>query len=205
MRIDKVEKIIIHHSLTKDGRVVDWDAIRRYHIQTRHFTDIGYHFGLERVNGKLTWQIGRDPRTMGAHTKEYRMNHKSLGVCVVGNFDNHEPDNETYHFLAKRVAKLCREYDLNSLDIDPHHKYTPYKSCPGKMFDMAYLRRLVTIELESGAFRDIEGHWCEKTVVEAARLNILKGNQGLFRPDDTLTRAEFAAGLLSLYKILKEE
>jgi hypothetical protein len=42
----KVQKLIIHHSLSKDGQTVDWNAIRRYHIQEKGWDDIGYHGGL---------------------------------------------------------------------------------------------------------------------------------------------------------------
>ena len=66
--------IVIHHSLTKDGTVVDWEAIRRYHKETNGWSDIGYHYGIERVGGGLSLQVGRPESQPGAHTKEMHMN-----------------------------------------------------------------------------------------------------------------------------------
>ena len=56
---------------------------------------------------------------------------------------------------------------------------------------------------EMAAFLDTQGHWAEKAIEKAAAKGIIKGKEdGLFHPDDTLTRAEFVAvldrlGLLS--------
>lgn len=40
---------------------------------------------------------------------------------------------------------------------------------------------------------DIAGHWAEAAVTKSAELGIMNGYQGDYKPDDTITRAEFAA------------
>jgi hypothetical protein len=45
------EYIVIHHSLTPDNQTVSWNAIRRYHIDVNKWADIGYHYGIENING----------------------------------------------------------------------------------------------------------------------------------------------------------
>lgn len=137
----KVTKLIIHHSLTKDQTVADWSAIRRYHIQDKGWTDIGYHWGIENVNGSIVVQKGRAEYITGAHTKG--MNDKSLGICVVGNYDLAPPLEAVLNRLADLCALKCREYHLRPEDIEPHHKYANYKTCPGSKFPIDKLRTKV--------------------------------------------------------------
>ncbi len=105
----KPEYIVIHHSLTKDGIVADWEAIRKYHREVNGWSDIGYHYGIERVGRRILLQVGRPESEFGAHTKEMHMNSKSLGICVVGNFDQAPPGLEIMRFLAEIVRRKVEE------------------------------------------------------------------------------------------------
>lgn len=135
--------IMIHHSLTKDGQVVDWNAIRRYHIKTRGWRDIGYNYGVEKVNGVYQVMLGRDLNIPGAHCKHSNMNRLAIGICVVGNYDNRVPSIKSLNLLAAAVVvPLMRKYDIPIENIVRHHDYTPYKTCPGKMFPMLVLKEL---------------------------------------------------------------
>jgi N-acetyl-anhydromuramyl-L-alanine amidase AmpD len=143
-----VKRLIIHHSLTKDGAVNDWDAIRRYHIETNGWRDIGYHYGIENVGGKIVLQKGRRESQPGAHTKG--MNEKSLGICVVGNYDLAEPSEAAMNVLANLCASLCKKYRLTENDIRTHHEYASYKTCPGSKFPMDKLREKVRAIMAGG-------------------------------------------------------
>jgi N-acetylmuramoyl-L-alanine amidase len=144
----KVTKLIIHHSLTKDQTVADWPAIRRYHVQTKGWDDIGYHWGIEVVNGAVVLQKGRPESKPGAHTKG--MNSSSLGICVVGNYDLGPPSEAILNRLADLCALKCKEYHLKPEDIMPHHYYAHYKTCPGSKFPMDKLREKVRTIMASG-------------------------------------------------------
>jgi N-acetylmuramoyl-L-alanine amidase len=144
----KVIKIIIHHSLTKDQTVNDWKAIRRYHIETNGWNDIGYHYGIENVGGKIVIQKGRVENVVGAHCKG--MNDKSIGVCVVGNYDLAEPAEWALKVLTGLCTDICKRYGLMPEDIETHHKYASYKTCPGAKFPMMKLRQMVARKLGGG-------------------------------------------------------
>lgn len=45
--------------------------------------------------------------------------------------------------------------------------------------------------LDVPEFSDISGNWAEKYIVNSAELGLVEGYQGLYRPNDTMTRAEF--------------
>jgi N-acetylmuramoyl-L-alanine amidase len=144
----KVEKLIIHHSLTKDQIVADWPAITRYHVEVKKFKANGYHWGIETVNNAIVLQKGRPENMVGAHT--IGMNDKSLGICVVGNYDLAPPSEAVLNRLADLCALKCREYKLRPEDIEPHHKYASYKTCPGTKFPMDKLRQKVKNLLAGG-------------------------------------------------------
>jgi hypothetical protein len=138
------EGIVVHHSLTKDGQVVDWDAIKRYHMTAPEFMmdDIGYHGGVERINGKVTILTGRPINKMGGHTKG---KNNMLGLCIVGNYDNNPPDDELLRSAATMVrAWLYMFPHLTVDDVFEHHTFATYKSCPGKAFPWEHFIAMVT-------------------------------------------------------------
>ena len=138
----KPERIIIHHSLTKDGSTVSWDAIRRWHMGLHpdspyKMRDIGYHFGIELIGNRHEILVGRLPNEPGAHTKGYNKN--SLGVCVVGNFDIDPVPREAFALCVRLVSWLCHNFEISFAHVEGHKMYAQ-KTCPGLNFDMELLR-----------------------------------------------------------------
>jgi hypothetical protein len=137
--------VMIHHSFTEDNKLLSsYEAIDRYHAAKGWKAPIskkaiGYQLIIEYVNGKLTARQGRLDTENAAACKEARMNGKALHVCVVGNFDVTKPSEELYIFIANEIKKRWPA----TKTIEPHNKYATYKTCPGKLFDMAHLRELV--------------------------------------------------------------
>jgi N-acetyl-anhydromuramyl-L-alanine amidase AmpD len=133
------EAIIIHHSLTKDSDTVSWSAIRRFHL-SNGWSDIGYHFGIEKVNETYEVLMGRMPNKKGAHCKEQGMNSKSIGVCFVGNYDIEVPPPEVWTMGIRLVRWLMGEFEIKWQEVYGHTEFATHKSCPGKMFDMDLFR-----------------------------------------------------------------
>jgi len=144
----KPEYIILHHSLTKDSGTVSWQAIRNYHINTLGWDDIGYHFGIEfvcnnnhkaRALRKNHYEIfvGRMLDTSGAHCKG--MNHNSIGICFVGNFDLYKPEHEMWILGLRLVRSLMKVFNIPCKNVKGHRDFAK-KTCPGLSFNMGKFR-----------------------------------------------------------------
>ena len=133
------EKIIVHHSLTKDSGTVSWGAIRRYHIEHCGWTDIGYHAGIELVYTEYETFFGRPWDIPGTHTLGH--NRSSLGFCFVGNYDLTRPAEKMLETGAKVIKLWMRLFNITKDSVFAHHDFADYKSCPGKRFSMDRLRQ----------------------------------------------------------------
>jgi len=158
------EYIIVHHSLTKDGKVVDWQAIRKYHMSYRYqgeiitreranelrgsgvkgvevpWDDIGYHAGIERVGDHYEILYGRMLNRPGAHCIEKGMNGRSWGVCLIGNFDPAPPPEAQWKLGILLVKSLMEVGRIPAGKVLGHRELAPYKTCPGTKFDMNKFR-----------------------------------------------------------------
>ena len=126
-------KIIIHHSATKDTGTVSWGAIRNYHVEKMGWNQIGYHFGIELVGDYYETFLGRRPDLMGAHT--VGQTDHSIGICVVGNFDEDSMNGGIKDSLYDLLVWLIEAYKINKHEIYGHCEFAQ-KTCPGKnLFD----------------------------------------------------------------------
>ena len=132
--------IILHHSLTKDSETVSWQAIRRYHVDTLKWRDIGYHFGLEFINDRHEILVGRMMNDHGAHTREGGMNRLSFGICFVGNFDLDKPSKEIWNMGLHFVRTLMDMFTIPRANVKGHRDFATYKTCPGLMWNMGNFR-----------------------------------------------------------------
>ena len=123
--------IIIHHSASEDAQTYDWEAIDRYHKIDKGWEEIGYHLGVEYVNGQEQICIGRSLSKQGGHT--IGMNEVAIGICVVGNFDVQSVTDEKYNVVAGLCNVLMQEFNIPIDNIQFHREYAN-KSCPGELF-----------------------------------------------------------------------
>lgn len=140
--------IIIHHSFTKDGKCVDWSAIRRYHVETLGWLKVGYHFGVELVGDHHEVLVGRWIDETGAHCRDLNMNTVGIGICCVGNYDDEVPVLGMWSTTVELVNRLVKEFNIpienilghrevqEMAEILPNHR----KTCPGRTFNMDKFR-----------------------------------------------------------------
>lgn len=126
--------IVVHHSLTKDSGTVSWEAIRWYHMHTKRWIDVGYHYGIELVNNQYQILVGRMMNQVGAHCIEKGMNRKAIAVCLIGNFDLTSPPDAQLDLLVRLTRSLMELFSIPIENVTRHSDHASYKSCPGKLF-----------------------------------------------------------------------
>lgn len=137
---NKKDRIVVHHSATADGQTFSWGAIRKYHVGTNGWLDIGYHGGVELVGDHYEAMFGRDWGMDGAHT--LGQNERALGICFVGNFDDAPCPDAQLAVGAMVLRTWMALYGIPATEIYPHNVFQN-KSCPGKRFDMARLKGML--------------------------------------------------------------
>jgi len=132
------ERIVIHHSASDDTHTYNWVQLRHYHVEVKGWRDIGYHWGVEKVDRAYRVHMGRLPTETGAHVRG--KNTTSIGVCLVGNFSRTRPPAELLKYAAKFVSWLSLvEGDLPVVG----HNELASTECPGKYFDLDRFREMV--------------------------------------------------------------
>ena len=75
----KIEEGFVHCSDTKTNQSFGVEDFRKWHVQERGWSDVGYHYVI-RLNG--TVETGRPLERSGAHAKGH--NAHSVGICFEG-------------------------------------------------------------------------------------------------------------------------
>jgi len=144
----KKDLLIVHHSLTKDGQTVSASAIRKYHVETNGWQDVGYHLLCELVGDHYEMLVGRPLSAKAAAAPQYNANERGIHVCFVGNFDEAAPEEAMLRFAAPHLAHICY---LAGISVDAshvlgHRDVNPHKSCPGTQFSLNRLIALMQVE-----------------------------------------------------------
>jgi N-acetyl-anhydromuramyl-L-alanine amidase AmpD len=132
-----INEIIIHCSATYPNWMAGHSAqektneIRRWHMQERKWSDIGYHYVIDRDghvgNGRPVWR-------MGAHVRGH--NATTIGLCLIGGAQSAATDKFEDHFtldqdrvLRQLIVDLQKGYP-GIKKISGHNQYAA-KACPG--------------------------------------------------------------------------
>jgi len=132
----KIDEIIIHAAATRPGwredesTISKVEEVRRWHVDERGWSDIGYHFMIDRDG---TVEDGRPVSRAGAHVRGHNAN--SIGVCLFGGHGAAATDDFYDHFTPEQDAALRELIDTlvgkyGTLQISGHNEYSA-KGCPG--------------------------------------------------------------------------
>lgn len=136
--------IIVHHTATEIGKA---SLIHNSHQDRGFWYGLGYHFLIDNGTlGKGDGQIEEAPRWVkqqnGAHCKAGGMNGKSIGVSLVGNFNEELPTTNQLESLAYLLKTLAQYYHIPLSNIIGHRDVEGANTdCPGKRFPWSSLRQ----------------------------------------------------------------
>ena len=125
--------IVIHCSASRANQQVTVETIRHWHVVERGWSDIGYHWIIDR-GGKV--HAGRNARMIGAHARGH--NHESIGVCLIGGLgDGDEPENNFTSGQMLTLQMLVESLQLRypGAEVVGHNELNPYKACPSFFVD----------------------------------------------------------------------
>lgn len=133
------EYIVLHHSAGVDHPTLpDFDSIRNYHMKTRGYRDIGYHWVVEKVGNVLVAKKGRPEKDDAAACPG--MNTRAIHICCVGNFMVETPTPELYRFVAGLCKDIATRWPIKY--IGGHRDYYA-TACPGANFDVGVIENLI--------------------------------------------------------------
>lgn len=116
-------------------------SVENYHL-AKGWDGIGYHYFIE-LDGQV--YKGRPEHVNGAHCKEQKMNFKSIGICLAGNFDVEDPSEAQINSLRELLKELKVKYNIPNERIVPHRHFAP-KSCYGNRLSDDWARNLLNEE-----------------------------------------------------------
>lgn len=126
---EAIRQIIVHHSATASGSS---DSFASYHVDQRGWPGIGYHYVID--------DTGFIDQTNDLETISYHcsgQNTASIGICLIGNFDNTVPSFAQKEALITLIMEIHEILGREKLmKIRGHNAYSA-KSCPGKQFSLA--------------------------------------------------------------------
>lgn len=144
----KIDLLVVHCSATFADMDIGASEIRKWHVEDRGWSDIGYHFVIRRDG---TVEKGRKEYRQGAHAFGY--NKHSLGICMVGGVDQRGKSagnftSPQYYALAKLLATLVKKYDLPQSAIVGHRDLSPDKNKDGKVTEDEWLKQCPSFEVQ---------------------------------------------------------
>jgi N-acetylmuramoyl-L-alanine amidase len=124
----EINKIIVHCSATREGENFEVSEIRKWHVEGRGWSDIGYHFYID-LYGNI--HKGRDIARIGAHCKGHNRN--SIGICYCGGVeaDGKTPKDTRYDCQKEALTAVLRTLKAMYPNAVIHsHNDFANKACP---------------------------------------------------------------------------
>lgn len=140
------EYIIVHHTATPRDST-RFSTIRNNHIGIG-WGDIAYHHWIAgAMDGLGTHIVGRPENMIGAHADTEKMNYRSIGIAVCGDFHptsaNEQPSPEQLVTLQELLDKIRLERGIPKEKVLGHREVPDATNCPGDNL-LEYVKRYRT-------------------------------------------------------------
>lgn len=132
--------VVIHHSASDKSTP---QGMRDYHIQTRGWDELGYHFvignGVGYGDGKVFVGERWNRQMHGAHCKTPGNFHNDhgIGICLIGNLESHGPTARQVETLSRLLSFLSDKTRIPRSKIYTHGGVTNKTACPGRYFSLS--------------------------------------------------------------------
>ena len=137
VRPGRWQYIVIHHSGVDTGTV---KAMDQYHREVRHMENgLAYDFVVGNGSGMRDGEIAVGQRWTkqldGGHLASEAQNKVAIGICLVGNFDTHQPSRREMDSLRALVQALMARCNLTPRAVKTHQQINIVRTrCPGAKF-----------------------------------------------------------------------
>ncbi|MBU2524948.1 N-acetylmuramoyl-L-alanine amidase, partial [Patescibacteria group bacterium] len=139
---EKINKIIIHHTATTRDIKRPLVAIRNiyyYHTMRKGWGDIGYNYLIDPYGNIYEGRRGGDS-VVGGHA--YGFNTGTIGIALLGNYENDQPSYEMVNSLVNLLDDLSRKHNISPTGVSEFngkiipnisgHFQVQATKCPGK-------------------------------------------------------------------------
>ena len=140
-----VKQIVVHHTAGNDNSPLDPAAVVRgiyhYHTVTKGWGDIGYNFLIDQYGNVYEGRKG-GVGAVAAHA--YGFNTGSVGISVLGNYENTTPSDNSILGLENTLAYVAFQtgidldgvvhYNDRTVEVVSGHKDVGQTACPGAAF-----------------------------------------------------------------------
>jgi hypothetical protein len=140
VRPGRWQYVVIHHSGVDTGTMKSMD---RYHREVRHMENgLAYHFVIGNGNGMGDGEIAVSRRWTkqldGGHLASEAQDKVALGICLVGNLEQHKPSARQLDSLRALVGALLVRCRLAPGAVKTHQQINViHTRCPGARFPTA--------------------------------------------------------------------
>jgi hypothetical protein len=138
--------VIVHNSGTRQGsaRVFDY-----YHKRVRRMKNgLAYHFvvgnGTSTRDGQIEIGDRWSRQARGGHVHSDYMNNIGLGICLVGDFNRHQPTRAQLEATEELIKYLQERCGSGRFSVRPHREVNPPRwatDCPGDVFPYGWFGR----------------------------------------------------------------